>query len=269
MKKSFLLLYATSLCLGLVACSPKTTYSITVSAVGEGGKKDITVNLVTEEGKVVASGTTVRGGKVEISAPKSDYSIEVDDLPLGYYQCNEVKTSDGFEYTVELNTQLIKGVKPEKGTRLFQGDVMYDYTFDMADGTKMSISSALDGNEALILNFWGTLCGVCVEEMPYLNAYYEEMKDNKVAVLCVNSYVPDTDETILDFLAVNGYSLPSTSHDSDFDKLLGISGWPTNVVIDRNGRVAGSETGFPSNGSIATFHSLVDKFLGDSYSPAY
>lgn len=269
MKRGLLLFAVTSMSLGLVACSPSVTYKITVNAIGEGGKKDVVVKLVDENGKLAGSGKTVRGGTVEIEAKKGAYGIYVDNLPAGYFQTADVTTGDDLAYTVNLNTELIKGEEPERGTKLYKGDVCYDYEFTMAGGLTCTLASLFETKEAVLINFWGIECGVCLTEMPYLNAYYNEMKDSKLGFICVNSYSKDTEAEILEFMSANEYSLPTTTYDSTFCRWLGVTGWPTNVIIDRNGRYAAGEAGYAPDGTTNSFHHLADRFLGASYEPSY
>ena len=270
MKRSVALLAAGVMVFGLASCgeAEKVTYSITADVLGEGGKKNVTLSLQNSAGKVVATGVTPRGGKLTLEAPKDEYSIVASDLPAGYYQTGDVKTSgDTLEYTVNISTKLIEGT-PAEGSVFYKGDVLYDHTFNMVDGTTTSISTQLAKYDAVIINFWGIKCGVCLEELPELNEYYVEMKD-KVGLICVNSYSgDDTDEKIKEFIKANDYSVPSTVYDYSYSDELRISGWPTTVVVDRYGRYAAGMVGFVT-GVEGFFHNMVDGLLGDSYVPQY
>ncbi len=273
MKRSIILLVAGVMAFGLASCgaaegaTEKVTYSITADVLGEGGKKNVTLSLENSQGDVVATGVTPRGGKLTLEAPKGEYTVVASDLPAGYYQVGEVKTSeDALEYTVNISTRLIDGT-PEAGSTFYKGDVLYDHTFNMVDGTTTSISSQLAKYDAVIINFWGIECGVCIQELPELNEYYVEMQD-KVGLICVNSYSGDTDDEIAEFVSNNDYIIPSTVYDYSYSDELRVSGWPTTVVVDRYGRYAAGMVGFVT-GVEDFFHNMVDGLLGDSYVPQY
>lgn len=61
-----------------------------------------------------------------------------------------------------------------------------DFELTKLDGTNVKLSD-LKGKKA-ILNFWATWCGPCQQEMPDMEAFYKEHKEN-VEILAIN-YTP-------------------------------------------------------------------------------
>ena len=61
-----------------------------------------------------------------------------------------------------------------------------DFELTKLDGTNVKLSD-LKGKK-VILNFWATWCGPCQQEMPDMEAFYKEHKEN-VEILAVN-YTP-------------------------------------------------------------------------------
>jgi thiol-disulfide isomerase/thioredoxin len=51
---------------------------------------------------------------------------------------------------------------------------LWDAQFEQADGSLLQLSDFQ--GKPLVLNFWATWCTPCVEEMPLLNAFYQQNK---------------------------------------------------------------------------------------------
>ena len=66
---------------------------------------------------------------------------------------------------------------------LTTGDAAPDFTAELADGGSFTLSEQSD--KVVLLNFWATWCGPCVQEMPAFEKLAEEYKDD-VAILAVN-----------------------------------------------------------------------------------
>lgn len=59
-----------------------------------------------------------------------------------------------------------------------------------------------NGNDTLyVVNFWATWCKPCVEELPYLEAFHEKYKSDKVKVLLVSlDFKKHVDSKLIPFL---------------------------------------------------------------------
>jgi len=100
--------------------------------------------------------------------------------------------------------------------------------------------SALGGSPVLV-NLWASWCGPCREEMPLLQAAHERYGD-QVAFLGVNT--EDTDSAAASLLGDLGITYPQVVDvDGDLLAHLGPPGLPVTVVLDRDGRVAGTHIG--------------------------
>jgi len=88
----------------------------------------------------------------------------------------------------------------------------------------------------VLLEFWGTWCGPCVRAMPGIQKLHDRYGSRGLTVLAI-SYEPPA--TLQPFLTNNAFTMPVGS---DPDKATiapyGIRGWPTTIVIDRQGKVA-------------------------------
>jgi len=124
------------------------------------------------------------------------------------------------------------------------------------DGSEFDLKS-LRGKYVMI-DFWGTWCGPCVEEMPTVKKYSEKYKD-KLVIIGIDS--GDTKDRIIDFVTKNDYnwlqlmSKKGTGPDN-FVAKFNVNGFPTKFIIDPEGKIIGRYIG----GSEEAFV-LLDKLL--------
>jgi peroxiredoxin len=105
--------------------------------------------------------------------------------------------------------------------------------FTLQDSEKKVTLSQFHG-QIVVLNFWGTFCPPCIEEMPSLVEMQRRMKAKGVTVVAVSI---DEDE--------GAYRLFLKQHNVDLltvrdaaqtvPALYGTHGWPETYIIDRSG----------------------------------
>lgn len=108
--------------------------------------------------------------------------------------------------------------------------------------------------KVIFLNFWATWCPPCRQEMPDIQALYEESGGNSedLAVLGIanpksaeNTYTQEgTVEDVARFLSDNGYTYPVVMDTTgEIFQTYGITAFPTTFMIDREGNVYGYASG--------------------------
>jgi len=105
----------------------------------------------------------------------------------------------------------------------------------------------------VMLEFWGTWCGPCVRAMPGVQKLHDRYTDRGLTVLAI-SY--EAEAVMQPFLTQHAYTMPVGSDPEK--KTIGaypISGWPTTVVIGKDGKIA--HVGSPYDAEAA-----VEKALG-------
>lgn len=108
-----------------------------------------------------------------------------------------------------------------------------DFTVRDADRT---VSLRQFRGQVLVLNFWGTFCPPCVEEMPSLISLAQSMKSKGVTVLGISIDV-DAD-AYHRFLVNHGVSFLTVQDPGQkTSNLYGTHGWPETYIIDRDGVV--------------------------------
>lgn len=128
----------------------------------------------------------------------------------------------------------------------------FDFTLTDQYGTQHTLSDYK--GKVVFLNFWATWCGPCKQEMPHIQALYEEYNKNQgdVVFLAVanpssESYpdaVDGTKEEILQFLTNNGYTYPVVFDETGkvFSDYF-VNAYPTTYMIDKNGDIYGYISG--------------------------
>ncbi|MBR1400429.1 MAG: TlpA family protein disulfide reductase [Prevotella sp.] len=132
--------------------------------------------------------------------------------------------------------------RQERAAKLQEaGREVPDFTLMDINGKPLSLSS-LRG-KYVVLDFWGSWCGWCIKGFPEMKKYYEKYKD-KFEILGIDCN--DTEEKWKK--AVEDNQLPwlhvyNKKDDNDVTKIFGITGYPTKIIIDPQGRIARSIIG--------------------------
>ena len=118
------------------------------------------------------------------------------------------------------------------------GDVAPDFTLDMLDGTKFTLSE--QRGKVVMLQFTAGWCGICRKEMPYIESdIWLKHKNNKDFVL-VGIDREETKEAILPFIEKVGTTYP-IAMDSNGDVFASYAlrgaGITRNILIDRDGKI--------------------------------
>lgn len=139
------------------------------------------------------------------------------------------------------------------------------------DGNKVKSDELFSGNAVTVVNFWFTTCNPCVGELAELDALNKELAEKGGALIGVNTFTLDGDETAIseakDVLAKKGATYQNVYFDSDSETgkfTTNTYAYPTTYVVDRNGNIVGD----PIVGAITekkqaeTLKFLIDKALG-------
>lgn len=114
----------------------------------------------------------------------------------------------------------------------------------------------MDGNEAklsdftakvVLVDFWATWCGPCVQAMPHIQALSDKNKDKNVVILGINSWENDQ-KKVEPFLREKKitYRILLDSNNEVIED-YGVRGIPTFFIIDKKGIVRYTYVGLPSD----------------------
>ena len=152
------------------------------------------------------------------------------------------------------------------------GDVQKFPSFEGKDldGNEVKSDELFSANAVTVVNFWFTTCSPCVGELGELDALNKELADKGGALIGVNAFTLDGDETAIseakDVLMKKGASYRNVYFNSDGEAgrfTTNIFAYPTTYVVDRNGNIVGD----PIVGAITekkqaeTLQKLIDQTL--------
>lgn len=139
--------------------------------------------------------------------------------------------------------------KAAPGAGIAVGAAAPDFELKTTDGTSIKLSD-LKGKPVL-LNFFATWCGPCRNEVPNLQAAYQEHQSDGLVVLAVN--LNESNIAIQDFVSKYKLTFPIVvDKDDQVSNLYGIIPLPTSYFIDRQGIVQERWQGELSKERLAT-----------------
>ena len=141
------------------------------------------------------------------------------------------------------------------------GQAMPDFTAETTEGEKLSLSQLLETKDVVVLNIFTSWCPPCRMEFPEMERAYRDLSD-RMEIVAVSDEPEDTMEIIADYKAELGLSFPM-GLSADVADAVPIDGYPTTVVIGKDGRVGYFQLG--SFVSETQFRGIVDYFLDEGY----
>ena len=116
---------------------------------------------------------------------------------------------------------------------LKEGDTAVNFTLKDLDGNTVNLKD-LRG-KGVMLNFWGSWCKPCEEEMPYIETAYKQKPDN-VEIYGIN--IGDSNLVAKKFMDRVGATFPTLlDHNKDISTAYTLSETPTSFFIDKNGKI--------------------------------
>ena len=289
MKKLTALLLATLMVLSLAACGAKgdskTENSGDTAQTEEAAATH--KSLMDRENEILSENTEL-WEKVFLAADKGMAMIEdgknYGDFLLDTIESAKDQFSDEEYALLKKSAQEISEIE-NKLTELEKqhpeilneetdanGDVQKFPSFEGKDldGNEVKSNELFSANAVTVVNFWFTTCSPCVGELGELDALNKELADKGGALIGVNAFTLDGDETAIsdakDVLAKKGATYQNVYFDSSSPAgafTANIFAFPTTYVVDRNGNIVGE----PIVGAITeknqaeTLQSLIDQAI--------
>lgn len=121
-----------------------------------------------------------------------------------------------------------------KQDRVKEGSIAPNFVLQSVDGERIELKD-LKG-KGVFLNFWGTWCGPCKQEFPYMANQYEVFKDRGVEIVAVN--VAESKIAVKNFMESYGVNFPiAMDKDRQVTEAYDITPLPTTFLVNPEGRV--------------------------------
>ena len=110
------------------------------------------------------------------------------------------------------------------------------------DGNAVSSAALFAGNEITMVNFWGTWCGNCLEEMPELSELHTRLQEKGCGIVGLEfegkgASVESFREKALEILSASGTNYPCALKPAGDPILDSIQIYPTTFFVDSQGTI--------------------------------
>jgi peroxiredoxin len=118
--------------------------------------------------------------------------------------------------------------------------------------------------QVVLVDFWATWCGPCIQELPHIQKVHEKYQDQGLVVLAIST---DRQKSkVPPFVEKNGYTFPVLLADGKVETAYQVRGIPVVYLIDRTGVIRYHKEGF-SHGSEKDFERWVEELLKEEAGP--
>ena len=151
--------------------------------------------------------------------------------------CTSKSTSPQSDQTTKSET-VDSPVPDDRGYLVKVGDIAPDFTMELTNGEKVTLSSYR--GKVVMLQFTASWCSVCRKEMPFIekDIWQKNKENDQFALLAIDRDEPL--QTVVDFARETGITYPiGLDPNADIfakyaDRKAGIT---RNVIIDKDGKI--------------------------------
>jgi thiol-disulfide isomerase/thioredoxin len=119
-----------------------------------------------------------------------------------------------------------------------------DFALQTVEGQEVTLSG-LRG-KVVLLDFWATWCGPCRESIPHLSQLYKSYQDKGFELIGMSMDKAGEVEMVRRFVKSMDIPYPIIMTPEDVARNYKITGLPTTVLIDKEGKVREKIVGFNS-----------------------
>ena len=119
-----------------------------------------------------------------------------------------------------------------------------DFTGRDLDGKKVQLKTFLASGPVL-LDFWALWCVPCLKEMPQLQKLGAQYRKQGLTIVAVNQDSPSDQSKVKPFVKQKRYDFVVVlDEDKDLSKQFNVAVLPTTLLLDQNGKIVYSHTGY-------------------------
>ena len=214
------------------------------NAQGQLGTVVVTDDVDGMIAEVIAEGASLEDAGLEIIGEADGYTFlyapaEDEDYlnAIGEY-AEEYRSLQGSFPTVLMSATFYAPVDPAKA----MVGMTFKFETTDVDGNKVTSDELFGNNEVTMINYWGTWCHWCVEEMPELAKINERLAEKNCGIIgIVNGAEAGDQESLDDAKAVmmeTGVKYPNVVPSDDMNEILDqVSSFPCTFFVDKTGTI--------------------------------
>ena len=165
---------------------------------------------------------------------------------ISSYSCQKTQSLNEVSQSTNLSIKPKNNKQPQRPSYAIKAP---DFKLRTVKGKLVNLSDYR--GKVILLNFWGTWCGPCLQEIPDFNKLYSKYNKNGLEILGITvprSGTSDSDKELIKFMKrwdmdytilkdINGYETQMVM--IEYGQTLGrpITGVPTTLIIDRDGYI--------------------------------
>jgi len=124
-------------------------------------------------------------------------------------------------------------------TKKYQGQSLPNLQLELMDGEMIQTDDLID--KIVMINFWSTTCGPCINEIPGLNKLQEKYEGQVVFL----APLPENKAKAKKLLATHPFQFNIAPSSTEVFEQLGIDGYPKNFFVNREGIIQFVSEGTP------------------------
>lgn len=216
--------------------------------------REFTLDLSDVLGQAIRQSLNRQGIDREVTVEEGRMSLRFKDVKV-----NGDLPAETFTYEVPEGFKEVEefGVQAPG-----EGEAAPDFTGTTLEGQTIELSD-LRG-KVVVLDFWATWCGPCVQAMPHMEELATEFAGEGLVVLGVNQDRPNAEDQVRSFVADRGVSFTQVMDpDHNIGSKYQVRAIPRTVVIGPEGKIRHSHEGYTPE-SAAALRAKVEALLAES-----
>jgi thiol-disulfide isomerase/thioredoxin len=210
----------------------------------------------------------------------SGFAILTEAVDAGFFESEMLGLDPAYEAVRDdpryhaLVSRMVEGAKEASKARvgaLLAKRVNFPFTFSLKDPDGKTVSLSDYKGQVVLVDFWGTWCGPCIQSLPHLVRLHELFASKGLAIVGLNyEKVPPemAPSVVKEFLNAAKLPYPCLIGDDETqDQVPAFEGYPTTLILDRNGTIRYRSVGFQPSDAKA-MEDVIRVLLDDSPAPA-
>jgi peroxiredoxin len=208
----------------------------------ESGERPLVHKVVPDLSKQLAeAGEVLKDAKLEYSIAFANWNVapKFTDADFAF------TPPEGAEEVESLMAGMGGAGAPEDELHGLVGQPAPPFQTVDPDGQPIDLAAHL-GKQVIMLDFWATWCGPCIDAMPEVDGVAEKFAESGLVFYAVNS--GEDADTVKEFLKSAKLELPvAMDTDGKVNELYLVNGIPQTVLIGKDGKVQVVHVGFSEN----------------------